>query len=415
MMFANVCEGRLALNHKGSLGSFSRLAVGVMVLLLTLMGGVKASYAGEDPARAVDIVIQNGDQLVGTYRAEDGLTSSDAFSDLYFDDFEGRGLEAAIALRDAQRKAALESRFSSLISMSAKGAPVDDVRTAWQQLRGELEHERSVFLASAGMDAWWPSFTAAFLILLREGAEALLVVAALVAYVQRSGEQKHMRMMYAAMVIAVVASLLTAWAIFTSVMGLDGYALEALEGGTMLVAAGVLAYVGHWLLSKRDAQRWQAYIHKHVDGAIASGSGISLAVAVFLAVYREGAETVLFYQALVIDQPGSVDAIVSGFALAVLVLSVLFAAIWLLGLRLPIKTFFTATAVLLAALAVVFVGKGMAALQVLRWVPATAWDGGPQVSWLGLFPTVEGLGAQAIILLAMILIGVSPSFKKAAS
>lgn len=408
-MFANACPVLST-----AISSGARKLLLTMVLAFVSMGAARAE-AAPDFVAALETVIQRGNALADAYRAEDGLTSSDAFSDLYFDDFEASGLENAIARRDGGRKADLEGRFSQLISLSAKGAAQVEVVSAWEHLRVGLMEEQAVFNAASGGDSWWPSFSAAFLILLREGAEALLVVGALVAYVQRVGERKHMTMLYGAIFAAVVASFFTAWAIFTSVMGLDGRALEALEGLTMLLAAGVLLYVGHWLLSKREAERWQAYIHKHVDGAIESGSGVSLMAAVFLAVYREGAETVLFYQALIADHPDGGDAILSGFVLAALVLAGLFVAIRILGLRLPLKMFFTATAVTLGALAVVFVGKGVAELQVIRWVPATQWDGGFQVSWLGLFPTLESLGAQLAILVILALGSCWPLLRRRAS
>jgi len=153
------------------------------------------------------------------------------------------------------------------------------------------------------------------------------------------------------------------------------------------------------MLAKRESDRWQGYIRRKVYTAVESGSGLTLALAVFLAVYREGAETVLFYQALLADAHGTESAAVLGFLAAAAVLAALFMVVRTLGLRLPLKPFFTLTAALLLGLAFIFVGKGIVELQVIRWLPTTAIDGIPQLSWIGLFPSMEGLAAQAAFVL----------------
>lgn len=369
-----------------------------LVALMLLVAAPLARAADGGLASVADAIVAQGDVLARDYRPETGQATSDAFSDLYFDVFEGRGLEAAIGRRDADRKAALESLFSQLISQSAKGAAPEAIAGVWTDLRRGMEEEKAHYSDAAAEAGWWPAFVQAFLILLREGVEALLVVGALIAYVQRTGARGTLPALYFGIVAALVASGATAWAVRTSVLGLSGREMEAVEGVTMLIAAGVLLYVGNWLFSKRDAERWQAYIKVHVDKAVASGSGLAMGAAAFLAVYREGAETVLFYQALLAEQPNAGSGVVAGFGVAALALLVLFYGMKVLGLRLPLKLFFTATAGLLMALAFIFVGKGIVELQVIRWVSATPVDGMGPLSWLGVFPTVESLAAQAVFL-----------------
>ncbi|MDH3231572.1 MAG: FTR1 family iron permease [Alphaproteobacteria bacterium] len=374
----------------------------LFAVLLPLFLAVPAGNAFADQAGLADIantLVEQGDALAAAYEPADGLGTSDGFSDLYFDVFEAGGLEAAIGRREAGRKAEIESYFSRIISGSAKGAPEQEIAEGWRQLRQAMLEERAVFAAAPAASSWLSTGIQAFLLLLREGVEALLVVGALIAYVQRAGGGRAMPMLYGGIVAALVASLVTAAVVRASVVGLDGRALEAVEGITMLLAAAVLLYVGHWMLARREAERWQGYIRRKVDAAVETGSGFALAAAVFLAVYREGAETVLFYHALLADAQGTEGAAVLGFLAAAVVLAALFMAVRTLGLRLPLKPFFTLTAALLLGLAFIFVGKGIVELQVIRWLPTTAVQGMPQLPWIGVFPSVEGLAAQAAFVL----------------
>lgn len=373
-------------------------AKGLLFALLALLALAWPGAARADLAAVAETLLNRGEAAVAAYDPADGLATSDVFSDLYFDVFEAQGLEAAIGRRDGARKADLESRFSTVIGIAARNGEASALLAAWIDLRRGLAEERDHYAGDVPDEGLWAPFVQAFLILLREGVEALLVVGALIAYVQRVGAREQLPGLYAGIGSALVASGLTAWAVRASVLGLDGRALEAVEGVTMLIAAGILLYVGHWLLSKRDAERWQGYIRSQVDRAVASGSGLALSATAFLAVYREGAETVLFYQALMADRPDAGGAVAGGFIVAAVVLAGLFVAVRALGLSLPLKQFFTATAVLLVGLAFVFVGKGIVELQVIRWLPVTPVDAVPTVGWLGVFPTAESLLAQGLFL-----------------
>ncbi len=374
----------------------------LFALFLPLLFAAPAGDALADRAAlpdVADMLVEQGDALAAAYDPSDGFSTSDGFSDLYFDVFEGGGLEAAIGRRDAGRKAEIESYFSRIIGASAKGAAEPEIAEGWHKLRQALIEERALYAAAPAASSWLSTGIQAFLLLLREGVEALLVVGALIAYVQRAGGGRAMPMLYGGIAAALVASLATAAVVRASVIGLDGRALEAVEGITMLLAAAVLLYVGHWMLARREAERWQGYIRRKVDAAVETGSGMALAAAVFLAVYREGAETVLFYHALLADAEGTEGAALLGFLAAAVVLAGLFMAVRTLGLRLPLKPFFTLTAALLLGLAFIFVGKGIVELQVIRWIPTTAVPGMPQLPWIGIFPSVEGLAAQAAFIL----------------
>ncbi|MET0091757.1 MAG: FTR1 family protein [Candidatus Thiodiazotropha sp.] len=235
------------------------------------------------------------------------------------------------------------------------------------------------------------------MILFREGVEAMLVVAALAAYLRRSGYADKVNVIWTGVVTALLASVAAAWAL-TSLFQASGAQRETLEGVTMLIAAAALVYVSYWLFAKRETERWQAFIKHQMDKALSKGSLFTLGLVAFLAVFREGAETLLFYQALVAGSPGDANPIWLGMGLAAAVLVLVYLLIRLASIRLPLGLFFGATAVLLFGMAFVFTGKGLLELQVGGMVSATPLVGLPSVSWLGFFPTRETLLGQLLVL-----------------
>jgi len=199
-------------------------------------------------------------------------------------------------------------------------------------------------------------------------------------------------------VAALAASLLTAVLVET-IFELSAAHREMLEGITMAVATVVLFYVSYWLLSKMEVVKWTHFVKSRVQDAVTSGSAFALASAAFLAVYREGFETILFYKAL-FASAGDVGAmpVVTGMVAGSVALVAVYVAINRFGLKLPLKPFFGATSAFLYAMAFVFAGKGIAELQAGRLVSTTYAPWGPNVPALGIFPTVESLVAQGLLL-----------------
>ena len=176
---------------------------------------------------------------------------------------------------------------------------------------------------------------------------------------------------------------------------------EIIEGVTMLVAVAVLFSVSYWLISKVEAARWQQFIREKVNDALQHGGGRALAVVAFLAVYREGAETALFYQALLRDGAGM--PIAFGIVVGGAVLAVLFTLFYRYGVRLPLRPFFAATSALLYYMAFVFMGKGFRELQEGNVVPITVLPGWPHVEAMGIYPSVQTLLAQLLLLVLFVL------------
>ncbi len=244
-------------------------------------------------------------------------------------------------------------------------------------------------------------FLAAMVIIVREGVEAALIIAALLAFLVRSGNALHRQAVYWGAAAAVGSSLLTALALELA-LAVAPASQEVLEGVTMLVAVAVLFSVSYWLVSKVEHKRWERYIRDKVELALSKRSRFALASVAFLAVYREGFETVLFYKALM-GAANSSAAVFGGFALGVLALAVFCLLIYRFGARIPLRNFFALTSAVLYYMAFVFAGQGIHELQEAGVVSATWAAGAPRVDFLGLYPTAEGLAVQGLLVLALVL------------
>jgi high-affinity iron transporter len=179
-------------------------------------------------------------------------------------------------------------------------------------------------------------------------------------------------------------------------------ASDTLEGVFQIFAAATLFYVSSWLTSKGQSDRWLKFINHKIESAERSTiPGIALGLTAFLAVMREGAETIVFFQALTsgATEVAERHAVAAGIGVAILALAIAFVVIKRAADRIPIGIFFRATSVLLYVMAIVFVGQGIASLQEATRVSATFVDYVPTIPMLGVFPTIESLGAQALLLI----------------
>jgi high-affinity iron transporter len=235
-------------------------------------------------------------------------------------------------------------------------------------------------------------------ILFREGLEALLVVVALVAGTREAGRASRAKDVYAGALVAIVASIALAWGVNHLI---TDDASDTLEGIFQVLAAATLFYVSSWLTSKSQAQSWQHFIKDRVRGANESAApGLALALTAFLAVIREGGETIVFFQALTVGATESVEkhAVAAGIVFAAVGLAITFIVLNRAANRIPFGKFFHATSILLYALAVVFIGQGIASFQESEWIGATFIDHVPTIPMLGLYPTVQTIAAQLALI-----------------
>ncbi len=243
------------------------------------------------------------------------------------------------------------------------------------------------------------AFLGAFTILVREGLEALLIVVAMIAFLRKAQRNDAVRYVHLGWMLALAAGAAT-WAVATYVIAVSGASREVTEGVSSLFAAIVLLGVGIWMHQKSVGGRWQAYLRAKLSAALDRRSMMFLFGLSFIAVYREVFETILFYAALWTE--GQKTAIGAGLLAGTIALV---AVAWILlrtSRRLPIGTFFAASSLLIVILALVLTGKGMQALQEAGWL-ATTSVAFPRIDWLGVFPSQQSLGAQALILSIVII------------
>lgn len=370
------------------------------VFVLLVLGFLSSAVsAATDYQVVMQQLLARGDAATAAYEPEQAIKFGNEFSQLYFGGFESAGLEFAVGQADQDAMLRIEMNFTRLINSAVKGLPKEVVEQRWLELRELLEEAPMITNENA---SFWEVTVQSLLILLREGVEALLVIGALIAYLRKAGAADKVVYIWAGTGAALAASVVTAWAL-QSIIANSGAARETLEGVTMIVAAVLLSYVSVWLFARREMQQWQGFIGDKMGDAVTSGNLWAITSVAFFAVYREGAETILFYQALISDADGAVDAIATGFGLAAVALLVVYVLIFQLSVRLPLKQFFTGTAGLLYALSVIFAGKATLELQVSGWLGNTWLEGFPTISWLGVFPSVESLMAQAVMLILPVL------------
>jgi high-affinity iron transporter len=367
---------------------------------LTRVAAVRGFQPDVSASANAQVFSQVRAQIESTYalaRKGDTSASTRAF-DAYMT-FEQ--VERSVRAKNPGLAADLETAFAALRTRAAGGATISELDGIRRQLDAGLENaERTLG------DELSPSnlFLQSFVILLREGLEAILLVGALMTFLARMGAAHRKRDINIGVGAAVGASLLTAFALET-VFHLTPAKREALEGGTMVVATAVLFYVSYWLLSKMEVAKWNHFVKSKVQDALTSGSGLALASAAFLAVYREGFETVLFYKALFITggATGGTMPILAGILLGSVVMVGVYIAISRFGLRLPLKPFFGVTSAFLYYMAFVFAGKGVAELQEGGLLPTTIIPGAPRLPALGIYPTAESLLVQGVLLGLLLL------------
>jgi high-affinity iron transporter len=316
--------------------------------------------------------------------------------DAYYGYYEALGFEKTVMAHiSGARASEVEYNFSYAKRAMEEGRS-EDARASLDTLIRLLREDANTLDGSAGNP--FVAFLGSLAIIVREGFEAILVVGAIVAYLVKSGNKAQARTVYIGSGVALGASVVLAF-VLTALSAASGANQEIIEGATMLFAVVVLFYVSNWMISKADASAWQSYIEGKVQTSLSRGSVFALAFAAFLAVFREGAETILFYGALFAGSGGGDAAMIwTGLGVGIVILVVVFILIRFLSIRLPLKPFFMATSLLMFALCVTFIGSGVKELQEGNVISVTPLEGFPTVDLLGIYPTYETLIPQVILL-----------------
>ncbi|WNS40687.1 FTR1 family protein [Paenibacillus sp. MMS20-IR301] len=370
----------------------------IILLLLWIMPG-QAQAADANWRKVVDQIEDTLQQALKTYEQGDLTEAKNQVNDAYYGPYESGQMEKAVKFSiSSKRNAIIEEEFRLIRKSMTAGASKAEVKQQMAELVDMLREDAAALSKSSSSP--WGIFLSSLVIILREGIEAILVIAAIIAYLIKSGNAQKVRIIYQSTLVALGASVLTAIGL-KYLFNISGASQENLEGITMLIAVAVLFSMSFWLIGKADAKRWKNYIEGKIQTSLTTGNTMTLWFAAFLAVYREGAETVLFYQALVSGQDSAgISMIGLGFLAGAVALVAVFLIIRYGSLRIPLKPFFIGTSILMYYLAFVFAGEAVTELQAGMMVSATSIFGFPVISFFGIYPTVESLAAQGLLLLA---------------
>jgi len=375
----------------------------VFLGVFLLIFGQSMALAASQWSSSVDRIEKTMNQSLAVYKSGDSTAAKKLVNDAYYGIYEKDGMEMTVKSTVSSKRAGLtEYKFSTIKKLMTNQAPDTQIKKEIDEMMGMIREDVAKMGSGSKQQDSWEGFWPAFLILVREGAEAILVIGAIIAYLIKSGNGHKTQTVYYYSAAGVVASFITA-ILFRSVVSLSGANQEIVEGATMLVAVVVLLSVGHWMGSKADPKKWKNYIEGAVQNSLSSGNTLSLGAAAFLAVYREGAEVVLFYQALFNNAGDNMQMIWLGFAAGSLALVAVFILVRYGSLKIPTKIFFQGTSILMCFLAISFAGGGIKELQEAGVIGMTRLEGVPTIDLLGIYPTLESMLPQ--LFLVMMVLG----------
>ncbi len=352
--------------------------------------------SGWDQAKTTIVEVKN---LLDTSLQAYKDKQVDDAADLAFDAYLAyENIESGLITKDKELGLRLESAFGRYRGEMKRGADIGQIEKINSALHQDLDEALEVLTKEAG---FLGLFIQSFSIIVREGFEAILIIAALIAFLIKSRNEDKLKSIYVGVFLGVIGSLITAYVV-NEILHITAASQEVLEGWIMLVAVVVLFWVSYWLVSKIEAEKWQTYITGKMKRAITTGSVFTLGAVAFLSVYREGFETVLFYKALYLYAGTSSAGIMPGFFAGCVVLGIVYYLINKLGVRIPIKWFFAFTSVFLYYMAFTFMGKGLHELQMGQQLPMSSIPGFPTISWMGVYPSWETVIGQGILVLAYV-------------
>ncbi|MDO5714402.1 MAG: FTR1 family protein [Tissierellia bacterium] len=408
----------------------------IVFIVLFLFTSISTVYADktyedwEEVAADMAIHLNNAVDIYEAGGDEAGKEATKEINVAYFQFYEKLGFEkTTMSTISGKRGSAVEHQFYRAKRSIKNEAPVEELREEIDVLIEMLTEDAETLDAkrsggssesSGGKEKEsgakevdsalqnFNTFLAVFGLTIREGLEAILVVAAIAAYLTKTNNRKYMKSVYSGALLGIVFSIVLAiiFNVIADKIGASesGIGQEIFEGIAMFVAVAVLFYVSNWMLSKSEVEVWNQYIHDKVEDSITKGNAIALAFTSFLAVAREGAELILFFQGMRSNIANSPYHMWLGLGIAAVLLVVIYIAITKLSVRLPLKPFFIATSWLMFILCISFAGKGVFELQEAGVVGRTIIPqmNGFSLPFFGIYDRVETLLPQAILLLVII-------------
>lgn len=387
----------------------------------------KGDRTWSEVASEMTVILDQAYEAAAAGKGDEGAT---LVNNAYYQYYEKLGFEKNVMNAiSGDRVSQVEYQFKMTRKTMRDGGSDKEIKQLVDDLKSWLVKDAAILDggASGNVNGFTKLVTSsagqAFLILIREGLEALLVVAAVIAYLVKSGNKRFTKWIYLGVVAGLAGSGLVA-VLFTFLFGGSGPVQEISEGVCALIATLMLLWTSNWMLNKSSVEAWNNYIRNKTEAAVAgaqskveSGQGLglgmiaSLAMLSFLAVFREGAETVIFYESIYSMSQDAHGMWVGGLAAAA-VLIVIFLVLRFTSVKIPIGPFFLVTSIVMAALVVIFAGGGIHALIEGDLIEGTYLSTVPTNDWIGLYPYVETITAQVIAAIAVVVLFVVGFIKK---
>lgn len=391
----------------------ARMLAGLLLLVLGLLAGASPAFAAADGSavtrdeavRQLAVVRASIDQtleLVKEGRTREAYAQAKGG---YLDHFEFVEVPLRVVAPDLTADA--ETKFAEIRGLITVGAPPEQVRDNIVELR-RLIDDSERRLTDPGFQAAGVVAGQSFLIIFREGLEAVLLLTALLGYLEAAKAPSYRKPIVWGMGLALVATGLT-FLLLRAVLAALPVGREVLEAATAFAAVAVLLYISFWLITRLENRRWQEFLRSRLFNAVSLGSTAALVLVGFTALYREGFETALLYQALVEFGDGLGEWIAAGLVAGLVALAVVSYLIFRVGRALPVKAFLATAVVLLMATSVAFLGNAVRALQSADLMALTPLGGWPKApiflsQAVGYWPSAETLVCQAA-LTAVYLVG----------
>ena len=365
----------------------------------------------EDVSKDMEVVLRDALKIYEAGGPDAGKEGYDKINEAYFRYYEKLGFEKIVMTTiSGKRGSTVENQFYLARKSMRQNEDIDVVKDEVEVLIRYLHEDAKTLDGMRGKTgSGWGVFFSVLGLTLREGLEAILVVAALIAYLVKTNNLKYVKGVYIGAILGIVASVILA-IIFNMIakqFGEDssGASREIFEGCGMFLAVIVLFYVSNWMLSKSEVEVWNHYIQSKVESSITKGSAMALVFSSFLAVAREGAELIIFFQGMRDNISNNPAYMWGGLACAIVVLAIVYVLITKMSVKLPLKPFFTVTSILMFVLCVSFMGKGVYELQEADVIRRTTipWMNGFTIDILGIYDRVETLLPQVILIVITIV------------
>jgi high-affinity iron transporter len=382
------------------------LASGLVALLGMLALAPSAGAAQQqstdvsrsEAIRQLDDVRQSIDRTLELIKQGQAQQAFDEAKNGYLSHFEY--VEVPLRVVNPGLTSDAETKFAEIRGLITDKASTDEIRSNIVELRGMIDDSERQ-LTDEGIGAPAVVFGQSFIIIFREGLEAVLLVTVLLGYLEAAKATQYRRPIVMGMAAAAVATIVTFF-VLRGVLAALPFGREVLEAVTALIAVVVLFYVSFWLVARLEQKRWLEFLRARVWSAVTVGSTAALVMVGFTAVYREGFETALFYQALLSFGPGLGIWVVAGLFAGLVALAAVSWMIFRLGRKVPIKAFLSAAVVLLMATSVAFLGNAVRSLQEADIVALHRWPNWPRApiflsQSLGYWPSRETITAQAAL------------------